>query len=212
MKFALNLATDTLPHNVNLALWRKSDHLSVACKLSGEWQTLCHILNNCKTALKLWQYNARHDQVLQTIIKFMKQQVSEDMKVVADLEQQYQFPPSLAFTDLRPDLVAYSCLSKTAIIVELPVCFETNFQDAKERKATKYSELVEEIEENDFVVDMITLEVGSRGFVSYDGFCQLRDSVGASQSELNELLHSVSLVAIKGSFQIWTCHNHVNVE
>ena len=65
---------------------------------------------------------------------------------------------------MRPDLVAYSCLAKTAIIVELTVCFETNFQDAKERKATKYSELVEEIEENDFVVDMITLEVGSRGF------------------------------------------------
>ena len=101
----------------------------------------------------------------------MKQQVSEDMKVVADLEQQYQFPPSLAaFTDLQPDLVAYSCLAKTAIIVELTVCFET------------------------------------------DGFCQLRDSVGASQSELNELLHSVSLAAIKGSFQIWTCRNHVNVE
>ena len=65
----------------------------------------------------------------------MKQQVSEDMKVVADLEQQYQFPPSLPFTDLRPDLVAYSCLAKTAIIVALTVCFETNFQDAKERKA-----------------------------------------------------------------------------
>ena len=64
------------------------------------------------------------------------------MKVVADLEQQYQFPSSLTFTDLRPDLVAYSCLAKTAIIVELTVCFETNFQDAKERKATMYSELV----------------------------------------------------------------------
>ena len=25
-------------------------------------------------------------------------------------------------------------------------------------------------------------------------------------------LHSVSLAAIKGSFQIWTCHNHTNVE
>ena len=116
MKFALNLATDTLPHNANLALGRKSAHLSTACKLCGERQTLCHILNNCTTALKLRRYNARHDQVLQTIAKFMKQQVSEDMKVVADLEQQYQFPSSLAFTDLRPDLVAYSCLAKTAII------------------------------------------------------------------------------------------------
>ena len=108
--------------------------------------------------------------------------------------------------------MAYSCLAKTAIIVELTVCFETNLQDAKQRKVAKYSELAEEIEERDFVVDLITLEVGSRGFVSYDGFCQLRDSVGASQRELNELLHSISLVTIKGSFQIWTCRNHVNVD
>ena len=35
----------------------------------------------------------------------------------------------------------------------------------------KYCELVEEIEDRDFVVDLITLEVGSRGFVGYDGFC-----------------------------------------
>ena len=76
----------------------------------------------------------------------------------------------------------------------------------------KYSELAEEIEEREFVVDLITLEVGSRGFVSYDGFCRLRDTVGASQKELNELLHSIFLAVIKGSFQIWTCHNHVNVD
>ena len=55
-------------------------------------------------------------------------------------------------------------------------------------------------------------EVGSRGFVGYNGFCQLRDSVGASQKELNDLLLAVSLAAIKGSFQIWTCRNHVNGE
>ena len=212
MKFALNSATDTLPHNANLALWRKSHHLSATCKLCGEHQTLCHILNNCRTALELRRYNARHDTVLQAITKFMQQQVSEDVVIVADLDQQYLFPTSLAFTDLRPDLVAYSCLAKTAIILELTICFETNFQDAKQRKVAKYSELVEEIEDRDFVVDLITLEVGSRGFVGYDGFCQLRDSVGASQKELNDLLLAVSLAAIKGSFQIWTCRNHVNGE
>ena len=35
-------------------------------------------------------------------------------------------------------------------------------------------------------MDLITLEVGSRGF------CRLRDSVGASQKELSELLRSIS--------------------
>ena len=63
-------------------------------------------------------------------------------------------------------MVAYSCLAKTGIILELTICFETNFQDAKQRKVAEYSELAEEIEDRDFVVDLITLEVGSRG---YDG-------------------------------------------
>ena len=53
MKFALNAASDTLPHNANLALWRKGDHLSAASKLCGKRQTLCHVLNNCKVALEL---------------------------------------------------------------------------------------------------------------------------------------------------------------
>ena len=142
----------------------------------------------------------------------MKQQVSEDVVIVVDLDQQYLFPTSLAFTDLRPDLVAYSCLAKTAIILELTVCFKTNFQDAKQRKVAKYSELVKEVEDRGFVVNLIILEVGSRGFVGFDGFCQLRDSVGTSQKDLNDLLLSVSLSAIKGSFQIWMCRNHISGE
>ena len=56
MKFALNASSDTLPHNANLALWRKNEHLSAACKLCGERQTLCHILNNCEVALELRRY------------------------------------------------------------------------------------------------------------------------------------------------------------
>ena len=51
------------------------------------------------------------------------------------------FPTSLAYTDLRP-FVVYSCLAKTAIVLELTICFETNVLDAKQRKVTKYSKLV----------------------------------------------------------------------
>ena len=59
------------------------------------------------------------------------------------------------------------------IIVELTVCFESNFQEARTRKEEKHSELVEEVKENGFVVDLITLEVGSTGFVNYDSFHHL---------------------------------------
>ena len=210
MKFALNAASDTLPHNANLSLWRKADGLSAACKLCGMRQTLCHILNNCKVALDLRRYNARHDEVLHTIEAFMKESLPEDMTILADLNDHYQFPPVLAPTDLRPDLVAYSEETKSAILVELTVCFETNFEEARARKEAKYSELVDEVEQNGYTVDMITIEVGSRGFVNFDSFRNLQDAVGASQKELHHLLISVSSTAIKGSFTIWTNRNHVN--
>ena len=83
MKFALKAASDTLPHNANLALWRKGDHLSAACKLCGKRQTLCHVLNNCKVALELRRYNTRHNDVLRNIEEFVKDKLPDDMIVLA---------------------------------------------------------------------------------------------------------------------------------
>ena len=70
------------------AYGEKNEHLPAGCTLCGKLQTLYHILsnNNCKVALELRRYNTRHDQILQIIEEFMKQQVSEDV-VVADLAE-----------------------------------------------------------------------------------------------------------------------------
>ena len=132
------------------------------------------------------------------------------MSVLADLSEQYRFPVSLACSDLRPDLVVHSDLTKTAIIVELTVCFETNFEAARSRKEAKYSELVEEVEDNGYDVDLVTVEVGSRGFVNYDSFRRLNEIIGASKTELHKLIGSVAVTAIKQSFGIWTSRNHLN--
>ena len=74
LKFALNAAQYTLPHNANLAIWRREGQ----CKLCSERQTLSHVLNHCKVALDLRRYNARHDVVLMLIADFVKSNVSRD--------------------------------------------------------------------------------------------------------------------------------------
>ena len=117
---------------------------------------------------------------------------------------------SLACSDLRPDLVMHSDQTKTATIVELTVCFETNFEAARLRKEEKYSELVEEVEDNGYDVDLVTVEVGSRGFANYDSFRRLNEIIGAPKTELHKLIGSVAATAIKQSFQIWTSRNHLN--
>ena len=51
LSFSLNAAQDTLPHNANLALWRKKDGLSDVCKLCRRRQTLSHVLRKCPVSL-----------------------------------------------------------------------------------------------------------------------------------------------------------------
>ena len=48
LRFALNSAIDTLPHNADLALWKKLGKYN--CPLYSEKQTLTHIFNCCKVA------------------------------------------------------------------------------------------------------------------------------------------------------------------
>ena len=59
----------------------------------------------------------------------MKNQVTEDMTVVANLDEHlYTF---LALSDPRPDIIANSHFTKTVIVVELTICFESNFEEAQ---------------------------------------------------------------------------------
>ncbi len=74
LNFAQNAATDTLPHNANLALWRKRCGITDKCKLCGERQTLPHILNCCQVALADRRYNQRHDGVVEVIAGFLERE------------------------------------------------------------------------------------------------------------------------------------------
>ena len=85
LKFSVNTAQDTLPHNANLALWRRKEGLSDACKLCGMRQTLPHVLNQCPIALQLRRYNTRHDAVLQVIVSGIKPFLSDGDCLVVDL-------------------------------------------------------------------------------------------------------------------------------
>ena len=133
LKFALNAT--------NLAIWRRSEGLSSNCKLCGERQTLMHVLNHCQVALDLRRYNARHDAVLEVIDQFVRENCSPDVEAITDLPAyDYTFPACIALTDLRPDVVLWSPAQKSAVLVELTVCHETNFEDAHRRTANKYEE------------------------------------------------------------------------
>ena len=127
MKFALNAAQDTLPHNVNLAYWR---NLSDTFKLCGGRQTLLHLLNNCPVALQCRRYNQRHDLVLAEISAFLAEVLDSDYTIISDLAgaDTYTFPPTLATTDIRPDIVVLSEVKRHATIIELTVLLKVTLR------------------------------------------------------------------------------------
>ena len=110
---------------------------------------------------------------------------------------------------MHPDLVMWSNAKQVVILVELTVCFETNFVDASVRKVEKYQDLLEACTASGYSTSIVTLEVGSRGFLNIHGFQKLFEHSSLSKEEKISLLKSITKEAILGSQRIWTARNRV---
>ena len=204
LKFALNSAVDTLPHNANLCLWRKCS--SDSCPLCGERQTLVHVLNSCKQTLKTRRYNRCHDAVLTKIRAVLATYTSPPTSLSTDLGS-YHFPQHIVSTDLRPDVVWWDDTRKKMCLVELTICFESSFQNAAERKTIKYEEVVERARASGYTATFISLEVGSRGIINPHGFDCLKKVFNITKRDYATLLVQLSRIVITESFKIWCMRN-----
>ena len=213
MKFALNAASETLPHNNHLARWYRGC-CTDQCKLCGKKQTLLHVLNNCEVALNLRRYNTRHDRILQLIVTAAQAYSPASYQLVADLpEDQYHFPSHITPTDLRPDIVLWSDSQRTLNIIELTVCYETGFEEAADRKTRRYGDLVEEVGKQGYRCQTIPLQVGSRGVIHEEGLNEFRCCLKPiPNKEWKKFLIGLTTAAIEESHHIWpTTKIHLNI-
>ena len=201
-KSALNAVTDTLPHNANLYKWKKLS--SPRCQLCGEHQFLAHVLNSCQKALDLRRYTTRHDDVLAVIFDFCKRDLPPGLQITADLPGQYNFPQDIATTDQRPDIVIWS--ATTIHLVELTVPFETNISIAAERKVQRYKDLRDACSDTHHT-NIITLEVGSRGFLCMEGFQQLYRLLHAKAKDRQSFELDMIRHVVTCSYNIWCKRN-----
>lgn len=204
LKFALNSAVDTLSHNANLQLWKKRD--SGACPLCAERQTIIHVLNACKVARDDRRYNSRHDSVLTEIVQLLSSYTQPPATLISDLGN-YAFPQHIVATDLRPDIVHWNDMARKVLFIELTICFETSFSNAEERKEAKYEDLVARAKSSGYNAQVISLEVGSRGLVRYNGFEKLKKEFNIHKKDLSSSLINVSRRAIIESYKIWCRRN-----
>ncbi|MGH0140139.1 UNVERIFIED_CONTAM: hypothetical protein FKN15_010183 [Acipenser sinensis] len=87
--------------------------------------------------------------------------------MLADVDQRLIFPPEIATTNLRPDIVLWSGSARLVHLVELTVPWEDAVDEAYERKKLRYAQLATEAEQRGWRVRVYPVEVGCRGFVAH---------------------------------------------
>ncbi|XP_078665283.1 uncharacterized protein LOC144907786 [Branchiostoma floridae x Branchiostoma belcheri] len=129
-----------------------------------------------------------------------------EWEMAVDLDKRLVFPRNICETTLRPDIVLWSSVQKTVLVIELTIPWEENIQAAYERKKLKYQELVQQCAENGWRSLLYPVEVGCRGFVGTSLTRLCRDlSIGQKQ-----LVKQMAEEVERCSFWLWLrrkdCH------
>ena len=125
--------------------------------------------------------------------------------MIADLPgSSYHYPPQIGCTDDQPDIVVWDDTLKQVYLIELSVCFETNFEAARKRKVLKYVDLAEQ---HNYKCDVFTVEVGSRGVVEVERMGWLRRVFDVGKKKWDTFLVQLAETVIKESHKIWSMRN-----
>ena len=125
----------------------------------------------------------------------------------ADISDNYCFPVHITPTDLRPDLVWWDDTTRVLCLVELTVCYETNYDEVALRKAAKYEDLAEQARLKGYRTTVLTIQVGSRGIPDLHSIKSMTDMLGMPENKLKQLLRRVMRAALISSFNIWCSRN-----
>lgn len=113
-----------------------------------------------------------------------------------------KYPAVIAEAGVRPDVVVISENSKTAVLVELTVPFETNMDQSHEFKIAKYEDLRDVLQRKGYKTYMFAVEVGARGFAGSSAYDLLK-RLGLSGQKRAKFLKQMAEAAERASYWIW---------
>ena len=116
--------------------------------------------------------------ILSVITETVGRNIPQTISMTANISNNYKLPLYIIPTELLPDLVWWDEAHKSITLVELTECFETNFEEAAQRKTAKYHHLLEQAKARGYRSELITLQVGCRGVPDLPGF----ENIAASLS------------------------------
>jgi hypothetical protein len=118
------------------------------------------------------------------------------------------FPPHIAITDKRPDIVLHSPSSHTVVMIELTCPIEDNIEGAyASSKRGRYAKLEKECIANGWSTHLFTVAVGSRGYCTESLRTCLLD-LGLNRAQVNTTTKEVSSKASWCSYLIYSRRNN----
>ena len=129
-----------------------------------------------------------------------------DWVFLFDLETGLIFPPEIASTTQRPDIVIYSKSKKIVVLIELTCPLEDRISTAHELKKDRYLELLSNCRCNGWTAFHFPVEVGSRGFVAFS-LTSCLQKLGFPSYLAKKARNECSKIALRASYSIYLQRN-----
>ena len=114
-------------------------------------------------------------------------------------------PPHILVSNKRPDLVVVWNDPPKILLFELSVPFESNIQDAHDRKVMRYEELIRDLDDGGHEVIFNAVEIGQRGFIDTNNQARLKETLRICNCtrKPKEVIHAISKISLLSSFIIF---------
>lgn len=186
-----------LPTKANLKSWNLAN-TNICSLCNQKTQTQHHILNNCSRGADEKRYTWRHDSVLHTMAYHLERITTKGYKLFVDIPE-YDTPGNL-FTSQRPDIAFKK--GNDVYVVELTICFETNFEKSRNFKMNRYNHLETNLKDTKHNLKTFYIEFSSLGFCT-PSIIELTRLLRPLDVDVKRMIEISSEVCIRTSYYIF---------
>ena len=186
-----------LPTKSNLKTWNLLN-TNICSLCNQKTQTQFHILNNCSRAADERRYTWRHDSVLYTLGYHLQRIKAKGYKLFVDIPE-YDNPGNL-FNSQRPDIAFKH--GNNVYVVELTICFETNFVKSRNYKESRYKDLKSNLKDTNHTLTTLYIEFSSLGLCT-PSIIELTRLLRGLNVDVKRMIEIASEVCIRTSYYIF---------
>ena len=164
-------------------------------------------VENRKTRIKFVKEGQKVERSLQEEENYSYLTAAKDWKVTVDVDKSLKIPAEICYTNLIPDIIIVSRVTKQIGIVELTVPNEDRIEVSGELKRLKYEQIAQEGRLNGWRVRIWAVEIGCRGFPAVSMSTFLKD-IGYKGGIKKKVIEKMSKVAEEASHSLWKASHY----